>query len=165
MVEQVHDPAVIVTKAYDFALWLLPKAEKFPRSYRFSIGDRLVASGLDLLLHLVDAAYSSDKREPLRQAARQINCTRYLLHLSKGLKLISHDSYAFAAERLEEVGRMAGGWQKSSTRTRGSGPEISGKKSFPMTIFSLPPRLLLPASAIVPTSPGLASILKTRSSA
>ncbi|MGA2262479.1 MAG: hypothetical protein ABSH28_13715 [Acidobacteriota bacterium] len=69
MVEQVQDPAVIVIKAYDFVLWLLPKAEKFPRSYRFSIGDRLVASGLDLLLHLVDAAYSSDKREPLRHGA------------------------------------------------------------------------------------------------
>jgi hypothetical protein len=69
IVEQVHDPAVIVTKAYDFVIWLLPKAEKFPRSYRFSIGERLEASGLDLLLHLVDAAYSSDKREPLCQAA------------------------------------------------------------------------------------------------
>jgi len=118
MVERVHDPAIIVTKAYDFALWLLPKAEKFPRSYRFSVGDRLVACGLDLLLHLVDAAYLSDKREPLRQAVRGINCIRYLLRLSKDLKLLSVDSYSFAAERLEEIGRMAGGWQKSSLRAR-----------------------------------------------
>jgi hypothetical protein len=118
MVEQAHNPAVIVTKAYDFALWLLPKVEKFPRSFRFSIGDRLVAGCLDLLLHLVDAAYSSDKGVPLRQAARQINCLRYLLRLSKDLRLLSLDPYAFAAERLEEIGRMAGGWQKSSAKTR-----------------------------------------------
>ena len=36
------EPVVVVGKTYDLLLWLLPKAEKFPRSYRFSIGDRVV---------------------------------------------------------------------------------------------------------------------------
>ena len=47
-------PAIVVVKAYDFVLWLLPKVEKFNRSYRFSVGDRLVSHGLDLLLLLVE---------------------------------------------------------------------------------------------------------------
>ena len=38
-------PAVVVGKTYDLVLWLLPKTEKFPRSYRFSVGDRLVSNG------------------------------------------------------------------------------------------------------------------------
>ena len=46
---QPDQPAVVVVKAYDFTLWLLPKVEKFSRSYRFSVGDRLVSHGLDLL--------------------------------------------------------------------------------------------------------------------
>ncbi len=29
----------IVTKAYDLALWLLPRVNDFPRSYRFILGD------------------------------------------------------------------------------------------------------------------------------
>ena len=63
--EQKGDvPPVIVVKAYDFALWMLPKVEKFPRSYRFSVGDRLIASTLDVLLMLVEAAYSSEKTKP-----------------------------------------------------------------------------------------------------
>jgi hypothetical protein len=33
---------IIVGKAYDFSLWLIQKVEHFPRSYRFSVGDRLV---------------------------------------------------------------------------------------------------------------------------
>jgi hypothetical protein len=32
------EPAVVVQKAYDWALWIIPKVEKFPKSYRFSIG-------------------------------------------------------------------------------------------------------------------------------
>jgi len=50
---QLEQPAGVVVKAYDFALWLLPKVEKFGRSYRFTLGDRLVTHGLDLLLVLV----------------------------------------------------------------------------------------------------------------
>jgi len=34
----------IVTKAYDFALWHLPRVQDFPRSSRFVLGDRLIAT-------------------------------------------------------------------------------------------------------------------------
>lgn len=50
--------AVVVVKAYDFTLWLLPKVEKFARTYRFSVGDRLIAHGLNLLLVLSTGATS-----------------------------------------------------------------------------------------------------------
>jgi hypothetical protein len=59
---------VVVDKTYDLVLWLVQKLEKFPKAYRFSLGQRLVDTGLDLLLLLVDAAYRKDKREPLRAA-------------------------------------------------------------------------------------------------
>jgi len=34
--------AVVVDKTYDLVLWLVQKVEKFPKSYRFSVGQRLV---------------------------------------------------------------------------------------------------------------------------
>jgi hypothetical protein len=33
-----EEPPVVIGKAYDFVLWLLPKAESFSRAYRFSVG-------------------------------------------------------------------------------------------------------------------------------
>jgi hypothetical protein len=42
-----HPP--IVLKTYDFTLWLLPKVENFNRTCRFTVGERLVSHGLDLL--------------------------------------------------------------------------------------------------------------------
>lgn len=110
---QVDQPVVVV-KTYDFTLWLLPKVEKFSRAYRFSVGDRLVSHGLDLLLSLVEAAYSSNKAGLLDRANRDVNAVRYLLRLAKDLKLMSLDSWKFAAEQLDEIGRMVGGWQKAS---------------------------------------------------
>ena len=111
-----ESPPVAVGKAYDFVLWLLPKVEKFPRAFRFTIGDRLSASGLDLLLLLVEAAYSSSKERCLDEANRRINGTRYLLRLSKDLRLMTVDSYGFAAQHLDEIGRMVGGWRKAAAR-------------------------------------------------
>lgn len=111
------ETAVVVQRCYDFLLWLLPKVEKFPRSFRFSVGDRLVFVGLDLLQALVEAAYSTDKVDLLQSAGRKANSLRYLLRLAKDLHLLSLDSYAFSSGKMEEIGRMIGGWLKSARKT------------------------------------------------
>jgi hypothetical protein len=108
---------VVVGKAYDFVLWLLPKVGGFPRSYRFTIGERLCGQGLDLLVVLTEAAYTTGKDELLTQANRKVNSTRLLLRLAKDLKLLTLDAYGFAAERLDEIGRMVGGWRKAGRRS------------------------------------------------
>ena len=106
------EPAIVVTRMYDFTLWLLPKVERFPRSYRFTVGERVTSTGLDLLAALVEAAYSASKEAPLHAAVKNVNVLRYLLRLAKDLNLMKVDSYAFASEHLDEIGRMTGGWQR-----------------------------------------------------
>jgi hypothetical protein len=108
---------VVVQKAYELNLWLVRKVENFPRSYRFSVGDRLVHGVLDLLLRLVDAAYSRDKVGILMEVNGMLNRMRFLLRLAKDLNLLTVDSYGHAAERVEEIGRMVGGWRKASVAT------------------------------------------------
>lgn len=113
----MQEPAVAVTHAYDLTLWLFQKAEHLPRSHRILLGDRMIQSGMDLLLLLVRAAYlparSPRKAELLDRATLETNTLRYLVRLAKDLRAISTESYLYAAERLEEVGRMTGGWRKS----------------------------------------------------
>ncbi len=117
MKKQDDGAPVVVQKAYDFLLWLLPKVENFPRSYRFTVGERLTAQGLDLLMALVEAAYARQKGELLEQASRKVNSTRYLLRMAKDLRLMSIDAYGFSAEKLDEIGRMAGGWSKAAVKS------------------------------------------------
>ena len=105
---------IAVTKTYDFVMWLLPKVESFPRTHKFTVGERLSASGLDLLTSIVEAAYSPSRAPLLEEANRKVNSTRYLLRLAKDLKLMTAESYAFSAEKVDEIGRMVGGWTKSS---------------------------------------------------
>ncbi|MCC6586289.1 MAG: diversity-generating retroelement protein Avd [Bryobacterales bacterium] len=100
-------------KAYDWNLWILPKVEKFPKSYRFSVGANLISTSMDLLMNLVDATYQSRNNAALASAVQNVNRARILVRLSKDLRLISLDAYEFAANGLDEIGRMTGGWWKS----------------------------------------------------
>jgi hypothetical protein len=109
-------PAVVVGKAYDLALWLLPKIEKLPRSYRFSVGERITSAMLDVLTDLVEAAYTRDRSELLRHASRRLNALRLLVRLAKDLHLLSLSAYELTSEHLDEVGRMTGGWLRAEER-------------------------------------------------
>jgi hypothetical protein len=102
----------IVTKAYDFALWLLQRVQDFPRSSRFILKDRLIATMLDILDGLVDASHRREKRALLEDVSAKLDRLRLLSRLSHDLKLVNLKRYEHAAGALTEVGAMLGGWLK-----------------------------------------------------
>lgn len=42
---------------YRFLLWLIPAVEKFPRSQKFQLGDRIQNAALDVLERLIEAPF------------------------------------------------------------------------------------------------------------
>ena len=38
-----------ITKLYDYLLWMIPKLDKYPRSQKFLLADRIEALMLDIL--------------------------------------------------------------------------------------------------------------------
>jgi len=69
-----------VTKIYDVLKWLLPKISKLPRLHKFTLGDRIANLGLDVLTLLIEATYSREKVNLLRQANLKLEQLRYILH-------------------------------------------------------------------------------------
>lgn len=112
--EEASNLAVVTMKAYDLNLWILPHAAKFAKTYRFWIGDNMVSTSMSLLMNLVDATYQGRNAASLSAAAKDVNRLRFLIRMSHDLRLLNMGSYAFASERLEEIGRMTGGWLKSA---------------------------------------------------
>ncbi len=110
MTRKEPETPVVVTQAYDLALWLLPKVEKLPRSYRFTLGLRMTDTVLDLLSLLVKACYEKSKTATLQTASNKVNLLRYLLRLSKDLKHFPEEGYFHVMSKLDEIGRMIGGW-------------------------------------------------------
>jgi hypothetical protein len=101
-----------ITKLYDYILWMIPKLEKFPRSQKFLIADRIETIMLDILDLLIEAAYSRQKSSVLQFANLQLEKLRYLIRLSKDLRLLNLKSYEYSARAIDGVGISVGGWLK-----------------------------------------------------
>lgn len=106
-----------VQKAYDINLWLLGRIERFPRNYKFTLGDRLQATAIDLALALLEAAHSRSKQAPLYRANRLLDQLRLLVRMAHAVRLLSQDQYQHVSEHDEELGRMIGGWIRASQAT------------------------------------------------
>ena len=107
--------APVVEQAYQFLLWLIPTVEKYPRSQKFLLGDRIQANAMSLLESLTEATYVRQRRSVLRQANLHIDRLRLLIRLSKDLRHLDLRRYEYAARHLDDIGRQVGGWMKSSS--------------------------------------------------
>jgi len=103
---------LIVTKMYDYLLYLIPQVSKFPRAQRFQIGERLENLSYDVLELLLDATYSRNKAPILYQANVKLAKARYFVRLCKDLKLINLKKYEILTKQINEIGIQLGGWIK-----------------------------------------------------
>ena len=98
---------------YQFLLWLLPTVEKFPRSHKFTLGDRIETTALNVLETLIEATYTKERADALRRGNLGIEKLRLLIQLAADLRLLDRRRYEHAARALDDTGRLIGGWMKA----------------------------------------------------
>ena len=104
-----------------FLVWLVPTVERFPRSQKFALGDRIQSTALDVLERIIEATYTRARGKALSAANLGIEKLRILFRLAADLKVVDLRRYEFAARSLDEVGRLIGGWLRASRRHEGQG--------------------------------------------
>ncbi len=102
---------------YVFILWFVPTVEKFPRSQKFLLGDRIQATALETLEELIEATYTRQRNPLLVRANLHIEKLRFLFRLAMDLKHLDMRRYEHAARSLDEIGRLVGGWRKAQDAT------------------------------------------------
>lgn len=96
-----------------FMLWLVPTVEKFPRSQKFLLGDRIQTAALDVLEDLIEATYTRDRREHLASANLGLEKLRHFFRLAVELRHLDPRRYEHAARELDGIGRLIGAWAKA----------------------------------------------------
>jgi len=104
---------VVVTKAYDLARWLLERTARFPRAYRFGLGEAIQREVLAMQSALLTASFTRDRVAALRAASLAHTRLRVLIRLARDVQCLSTKQYLFIIEPMEEVGRMLGGWSRA----------------------------------------------------
>ena len=105
----------IITKTYDMLLYVIPILEKYPRTHKFILADRIENTLLNILDRLLEAYFSQtgDKNDLLKNVNIELEKLRYLIRLSYDLRCINIDKYEKITFKINEVGKMSGGWRKS----------------------------------------------------
>ena len=98
---------------YRFVVWLVPTLERFPRSQKFLLGDRIQHTALDVLERLIEATYTRRRGNHLALANIGIEKLRFLCRLAHDLRYLDNRRYEHAARSLDETGRRVGAWTKA----------------------------------------------------
>jgi len=109
----------ILTKTHDLLLYAVPVLAKFPRDHKFTLGDRVLDRLLSVQQECLRAYYGKDKLGPLTEANLLLEMARHNVRLAFDLKLVSLHQYEVFARKMEDVGRMIGGWMKKARRPEG----------------------------------------------
>ena len=110
-----------VESCHQLMLWLVPQLDKFPRSRRFTLGEKIEATMLAILELLVIASFERRKSPALVEANRKLTVVRHLWRLAMELKAVSHKSYQHGARLMVELGNQIGGWIKHEKSRRAVG--------------------------------------------
>jgi hypothetical protein len=105
----------IFVKSHQLLVWLLQRTARFPKSERFRLAKRVEDSAFRFYDLIARATKSGDKRRSvLLEADLELDRLRLNVRLCVELKLLTTAQYEYAAGLLVEIGKLLGGWIKTT---------------------------------------------------
>ena len=99
--------------AYKLYLDWYVRCQLIPKKDRFAIGQRTENLLLELMMFIVAAYHTKSptlKRETLFKANSTMECIKIIMRLAKDVKALDQRWYIEYERRLQEMGKMLGGW-------------------------------------------------------
>jgi uncharacterized protein (DUF342 family) len=111
---QDYNDLILFQKVYDLSLWLHPILNKFPKSEKFVLAENIENCMLEILKGVVKVNSEKSKRNILiEELSAEVDTLRILVRMSKDLRFLSIKAYGVFSDKITEVGKLLGGWQKS----------------------------------------------------
>ncbi|MFZ4394585.1 MAG: four helix bundle protein, partial [Kiritimatiellia bacterium] len=97
--------------------WTLDRTASIPKNQRFTFGQRLDNNTLDALLLVVRAIFTKGdmRRRHLADLNLRLEELRVLWRIVEKRGWIGQRQLLFVNEKIDEIGRMAGGWIRKET--------------------------------------------------
>jgi len=105
----------IFNQTYELYKEIYNLRNTIPKSDRYTIWQRVENTTLEVLEEILVAIGlpKNEKARILEKASKKLNMLRVFIRLSKDVKAIDNKKYITLQEKLDEIGRMLGGWIKS----------------------------------------------------
>ncbi|MFA5248136.1 MAG: four helix bundle protein [Patescibacteria group bacterium] len=106
-------PTVLTKAKETYALWFKILTD-FPKVHRYNLGGKIENYFLELLENIFTTIYLPREKKffQLSLAIINLDSVKFFFQLSWENKCLSNERYAELSEKLNEVGRILGGWKK-----------------------------------------------------
>ena len=110
----VHNQISVITKTYDLYKLQYQYSKAFPKSDKYSLGEKIKSIILEILELLMEAetAKKDWKKSFLEKASVKLGLLKILIRLSNDIKILDNKKYLELEEKIIEIGKMIGGWMK-----------------------------------------------------
>ncbi len=105
---------VVLTKGKETYRYWLILYRNFPKTERFGIGQKINYLFIEILELNFTASYLPPEQKIilLEKAMSRLDILKFFTQLAWENKLIPTEKYAELSQKLDEIGRMLGGWKK-----------------------------------------------------
>ena len=86
----------------------------FPKTSRYSLGSKIDSLFIETTEAIVIASYltSKEKIPFVRKASTKLDLLKFFLQVAWEIKALDNKKYIALSERVDEIGKMLGGWIK-----------------------------------------------------
>ena len=109
-----HEGLILFQKTYDLILEIHPIIGKFPKNQRFILGQKIENTIITILEIVIIINLGKVASSYFRKLDIELFKLKIFIRLSKDFRYITIRKYGTLEERVIEIGKMIGGWKKSS---------------------------------------------------
>lgn len=106
----------VIQRMYDLIKWYVPRAQKFPQSHKFVLGERIQRQLYDLLEGLIRAKYQREKTALLETLNVELDVLRFQTRLCLEFDLLDRRRHEHVSELIQAVGVELGGWLRQQRK-------------------------------------------------
>lgn len=113
--DQLHNEAPILKKTVDLYTEFYGHLKTFPKKDQYLLGKRCEEHILVFMeLILLAVGFPKDRKlRVLETANGKFDVLKVLFRTARELKILDNKKYLSLEEKIQEIGRMLGGWMKS----------------------------------------------------
>ena len=106
----------IYKSCYQLTNTVAPIVAKFPKQYRFNLGNKLLDMAIDITVQIFTINSSYEKESIIQNFLTPFQVFITSIRLAKDLNLISIQQFAHITKITTSIEKQATGWKKSVTK-------------------------------------------------
>lgn len=113
-----YDTLPIYKATYDFLLRIMSVISHFPKEYKYTIGERIQDTAINMVVAIYRANSTKDKIPHLQELEENVQMIYLFLRITHDIKILPTQKFASLVEMIDSVSTQAKGWLRTNEKVR-----------------------------------------------